>query len=204
MRFRSPHILYIIFLFFVVVASPLKSLAQNHDFDEEVTRDTANNFCKRLSSIMLQTESDFEMAKEVNLENGDQKVWDCKESFKMKGAKHCTIYQSGGKTTYVAMYMTKEEKEKLGSSYNNLLHQIKDCFGYNYEYKEKQASITDKFTGNVNFECEMYPHGDGVKEQADMRVSVQKDPSGSYVLMLEIMKYKGYYMDRRVAVPQEK
>jgi hypothetical protein len=186
----------------LIIFVPYISKAQFQEGEDEThTRDTSNNFCIRLSSIMLQAGSNFDKAKGQLLDSAGQKSWECNNDFKMKGARSSTIYQSGGKTTYVAFFISKESKEKLGSSYNNLYHQLKDCMGYNFVYHEKETSITDKLLGNVNYECEMEPHGDGIQEQAEMRVSVQHDSSGDYVLMLEIMKYTGYYLDRKAAVP---
>ena len=80
---------------------------------------------------------------------------------------------------------------------------LKDCLGARYEYTVKKTSAAEKLLGLTNYECEMVPNGDGITDQADMRISIQKNPSGTYDLLLEIMKYKGYYMDRRY-INQEK
>jgi hypothetical protein len=175
---------------------PSMLYAQDYEDDRGKSLDTANAFCKRLSKIMLQTDRDFADAKDVQLDSTGQKAWDCREDYKMPGSHNCTIFSNGNKTTYVSYYLSRASKEDLAPSYKNLYHQLKDCLGYKYVYTEKKTTAADRFIGNNVYECEMEPYGDGIKEQADMRISIQRMPEGNYELIMEIMKYTGKYSNR--------
>jgi hypothetical protein len=197
MRLSFSQVLLFLILFASMVISPAKSTAQYHDDDAAQIIDSTNSFCKNLYNIMLQTDVDFVAAKGSLLDTIGQKAWECKEKFKIPGSHRCTIYESNGVTTYVAFFIARESKDAVSASYNNLYHQIKDCLGVNYVYKEKKPSNTDLLMGRKVYECEMVPYGDATKEQAEMRISIQPNPAGNYELMLEMIKYKGLYTNRK-------
>jgi hypothetical protein len=201
MGVRTPGVFAFLIFLSLTLLSPLRCFAQYHDPDNdddpEQTRDTANAFCIKLSKIILQTDVDYQNAKDSLMDSVGQKAWNCKEDFNMPGSRNCTIFKSGGKTTYVAFYLSRNTKDELGASYNNLYRQLRDCLGYNYVYTEKKTSGTDLLFGNKNYDVEMVPYGDGIPEQADIRVLVQKTSDGGYELILEMMKYTGYYTNRK-------
>jgi|GEM_PF-5068218 len=166
--------------------------AQN--FNAPVIRDTDNAFYKQLTSVIRQIDSHFDNAKDSLVDTTGQKTWTCKEVYKMEGARSCSIYQRGFNTIYVAFFLSRDSKDALESSYQNLWHQIRDCMGPNYVYKEKKATTADILLGSKDYKCEMTPSRDAVPDQADMLVSVEKDiQTGNYELILEIQKYRGYY-----------
>jgi len=195
MRVRAPQLSALICLLLCLCALPSKTFAQYdpHDDDEVPIIDSANKFCVVLQRIMVQTEMDFEAAKAEMIDSVGQKAWDCQDNYKMCGSRHCTVFANGGKTTYVAFYLSRATKDALASSYNNLLHMLKDCLGPKYTYKEKKANAAEKLLGTKYYECELVPVGDAVRNQADMRVTIEQMPTGEYELIFEVMKYRGYY-----------
>ena len=185
----------VVILFFSLSALYSNKIkAQDYYNDDSLIRDTTNVFCKQLASIIRETDSKFDMMKDSLVSNNEQKTWTCKENFKINGARSCEVLQNGIFTEYAAFFLSRDSKDALGSSYHNLCHQIKDCMGLHYVYKDKKTSTTDMLLGNKSYECEMTPYGDATPEQAYILVSVQKDSqTGNYDLVLEIKKYKGFY-----------
>jgi hypothetical protein len=185
-----------LFAFTVIFCStsvyPPNVHAQN--FEVPIVRDTANVFYRQLSNVIRQIDTHFDNAKDSLVDTTGQKTWTCKENYKMDGAHSCAIYQRGFNTIYVAFFLSRDSKDALESSYHNLCHQLEDCMGPNYVYKEKKATAADMLLGSKDYKCEMTPSRDAVPDQADMLVSVEKDTqTGDYELILEIQKYRGYY-----------
>ena len=193
MNFKLTQLFIFLFICCAAAVYPSSLHAQNLD-DDAVIRDTTSAFYRQLSTIIRQIDTHFDRAKDQLVDTTGQKTWTCKESYKLNGARSCAVLQKGFNTIYVAFFLSRESKDALESSYHNLCHQLKDCMGANYDYKEKKATTSDKLLGRNNYECEMTPNHDSAPDQADMLVSVQKDSeTGNYELILEIQKYKGYY-----------
>ena len=192
LRLLKPVIFFSIFTLSVLYSNKLK--AQDYYNDDSLIRDTGNTFCKQLSKIISQADFKFDQMKDSLVDAGVQKTWTCKENCKLNGARECEILQNGVATEYAAIFLSRDTKDALAASYNNLCHQLKDCLGMHYVYKDKKATTSDMLLGLKNYECEMTPYGDATPEQADILVSIQPDSqTGNYDLVLEIKKYKGYY-----------
>jgi len=177
----------------VLFFCPVHLKAQTLD-DDAVLRDTANAFCKQLSLVIRQIDTHFDKAKDSLVDSSGQYTWTCKEKYKMAGARSCEIYQRGNMSMYASFYLARDSKNALESSYHNLVQQLKDCMGTSYVYKEQKITTAEQLIGQKNFECEMKPGSDAVKDQADMLVSVQKNTqSGNYELILQIQKHRGFY-----------
>jgi len=193
MHFKLPQLFLLFLVCCTAVIYPGRLAAQNID-DDAVIRDTTSAFYKQLSGIIKQIDTHFDKAKDELVDTTGQKTWSCKESYKLDGARSCAVMQKGFNTIYVAFFLSRESKDALESSYHNLCHQLKDCMGANYDYKEKKASTADMLLRRNNYACEMTPNHDSAPDQADMLVTVEKDSqTGNYELILEIQKYKGYY-----------
>ncbi len=193
MRHRPIQFVVIHVICFISAFHPIKSFSQDLDKDP-VLRDTANVFYKQLSLVLRQINSNFDKAKDSLVDSVGQLTWTCKDKYKMAGARSCEIYQRGNMSMYAAFYLARDSKNALEASYHNLVQQLKDCMGTSYVYKEQKTSTGEQLLGKRNFECEMKPGSDSVKDQADMLVSVQKDTqTGNYELILQIQKHRGYY-----------
>jgi len=193
MHFNLLQIFVFSFICCAAAIYPSTLKAQNLD-DDAILRDTSNAFYKQLANVIRQIDTHFDKAKDELVDTTGQKTWTCKESYELGGARSCAILQKGLNTIYVAFFLSRDSKDALESSYHNLCHQLKDCMGANYDYKERKASAADMLMGHNNYECEMTPNHDSAPDQADMLVTVQKDSQiGNYELILEIQKYKGYY-----------
>jgi len=193
MNFKLPQLFVMFFVCCAAAVYPTSLSAQNLD-DDAVIRDTTSAFYKQLSGIIKQIDTHFDKAKDKLVDTTGQKTWSCKESYQLNGARSCAVMQKGFNTIYVAFFLSRESKDGLEASYHNLCHQLKDCMGANYDYKEKKASAADMLLGRNNYACEMTPNHDSSPDQADMLVTIEKDSqTGNYDLVLEIQKYTGYY-----------
>jgi hypothetical protein len=129
------------------------------------------NFCLMLDKIFEQEVQGFvntaDSASDEEMPQGYKAV---KEEYSFEQANCELVTLPSGQTVYRAVFMTRDNRESLVASYNNVLAMVKECYGENYVFKDKASKIRKVY------ECRGTPYDIDVnKEQAEIVVYISED-----------------------------
>lgn len=180
---------YYSFLLFALFlcARPLTVAAQYSDDDEEHPyhiKDTGNVFCKQVYRIMKDARDHFAQSKgEEHTSTFAKTYYDVKPSFAFDGARECVLQQELNGLKYSSVWLSRDTKDELVSSYRNLMNQLKDCLGDDYVFTEKKSMAI----GPKTYECNITPYHPDAKDRVDFRIMIVSDwKSGTSQLVMEI------------------
>jgi hypothetical protein len=149
----------------------------------EKPKPVREDFCLILDKIFEQEVKGFpnvaDTATEEEQASGHLPV---KENYGFDQASCELVKLPSGQTVYRAVFMTRDDKESLVASYNNLLAMVKECYGKDYVFKDKTSKI------RKIYECRGAPYDINVnKEQAEVVVYIQEDwMNRIYRLVLQV------------------
>lgn len=129
------------------------------------------NFCLILDKVFEQEVQGFANAADTaageDMPAGHKAV---KEMYSFEQANCELVTLPSGQTVYRAVFMTRDNRESLVASYNNVLAMVKECYGENYVFKDKASKLRKVY------ECRGTPYDIDVnKEQAEIMVYISED-----------------------------
>lgn len=168
-------------------ARPLTLSAQYTDDDEEKPyhiKDTGNVFCKQLYKVMGDAREHFARSKgEEHTSSFAKTYYDVNGPFRFEGARECTLQQELNGLKYYSVWLSRDSKDELVSSYRNLMNQLKDCLGDDYVYNEKKSMAI----GPKVYEYDITPYHPDAKDRIDFKIMINSDwKSGTSQLIMEM------------------
>lgn len=157
--------------------------AQLHaQYVEEHKVDSSSNFYKILHTVLSNADKHFfELIQPSTDSNFTQDSWEVKSQYHFDASHSTSVEKKGNAYVYRAVFLSKDNRDELVSSYNNLISQIRESMPYNYAYKEKKNPVYKVY------DCSIKPDTEGIYAAPSFRVFIEEDwINRHYSLVLEI------------------
>jgi hypothetical protein len=165
---------------FLLLSGSVGASAQSYRNKPEPVRE---DFCLLMDKILDGQKIGYPgFADTVSYDDGDTAIWPVRGQYSFDQATCQLVTLPTGQTVYRAVFMTRDNKESIVASYKNLLAMVKECYGDDYVFKDKESKIRKVY------ECRAVPYSIDVnKEQAEMVVYIAEDwISRTYHLVLQV------------------